>query len=48
MIQIIIALLLALGIISSPSDFYDMTPEQQNNSTEIVIDNVETILENGG
>lgn len=47
MIQIIIALLLALGIISSPSDFYDMTPQEQDNVTEIVIDDVTTILDNG-
>ena len=47
MIQIIIALLMALGIITSPSDFYNMTSEQQEDATEVIIDDIETILGNG-
>lgn len=47
MLHLIITLLLALGIISSPSDFYNMSSSEQENAIEIVIDDVETILGNG-
>ncbi|MEL6864566.1 MAG: hypothetical protein AAFP19_09110 [Bacteroidota bacterium] len=38
MIQIIIALLMTLGIIASPDEYYNMTPEQQQAAHEIVIE----------
>lgn len=47
MLHLIITLLLALGIISSPSDFYNMSSTEQQNAIEVVIDDIETILEEG-
>lgn len=41
MMTLIIALLMALGLLSSPEEWNTLTPERQNELTAIVIDDVD-------
>lgn len=43
MTSLIIATLIALGFIGSPSDFHDLSTQEQADLTEIVIDDLEGI-----
>lgn len=47
MSSLIIALLIALGIITSPADFHNMSSEDQVNTIEIIIDDIENHFNDG-
>ena len=43
MLTLIIAALMALGVITSPADFHNASSSDQQMMTEIVIDDLETM-----
>ncbi|MEL6866765.1 MAG: hypothetical protein AAFP19_20245 [Bacteroidota bacterium] len=43
MTTLIIALLMSLGIIATPEDYHNMTPQEQQEAQEIVIEDILTM-----